>query len=317
MISVVRGVREIKGIDSVIDVVTNEEVNIHSLKLGHVYNILLKTSPQIKDMQDLNVNDESGLLTITDNGYFQVTGVGTGKITVTSPNDGGKLDINYTSVFNDAVLGEIITASLENHTGNITKRDLKNIEVLKDKVGNTIFSWQNIKSLEDLGFLPNLAILTIKDANFNSLRLNLERLEELDVYNSSIKEISLENLPLLSKLQLELTSSLNKLALIGLTDLDEFEIDFINSQDRIIKEVYIESCPELYNLYMYAYKVEKATIKDSNKLREVIFGTISDITLEGLVGLTHLSVKTNKLNKLSFINLPYFTFDDDSINLEV
>jgi len=65
------------------------------------------------------------------------------------------------------------------------------------------------------------------------------------------------------------------------------------------------------------YNIERAIIKNSKDINEVIFGTVSEITLENLDRITHLSVKTNKLKKLYLLNLPYFTFNDDSINLEV
>ena len=65
------------------------------------------------------------------------------------------------------------------------------------------------------------------------------------------------------------------------------------------------------------YNLERAIIKNSKDINEVIFGTVSEITLENLDRITHLSVKTNKLKKLYLLNLPYFTFNDDSINLEV
>jgi len=118
-------------------------------------------------------------------------------------------------------------------------------------------------------------------------------------------------------LHIEVITSINKLKLIGLEDLEEFELVFLNSQECNIKELYIESCPEFYNLHLLPYNIERAIIKNSKDINEVIFGTVSEITLENLDRITHLSVKTNKLKKLYLLNLPYFTFNDDSINLEV
>lgn|GEM_PF-2029987 len=118
-------------------------------------------------------------------------------------------------------------------------------------------------------------------------------------------------------MHIEVITSINKLKLIGLEDLEEFELVFLNSQECNIKELYIESCPEFYNLYLLPYNIERAIIKNSKDINEVIFGTVSEITLENLDRITHLSVKTNKLKKLYLLNLPYFTFNDNSINLEV
>ena len=316
-ISVVSGVREIKGIDKIIDVETQEIVNINSLKLGHTYDIKLITSSQTYNYQDLNVNDEAGLLTITNDGKFKVVGVGTGKITIVSPNNGGTFETYYTTTFNDKELGKMIYASLDNVSDKITISDLERIEELKDTSGNTNFSWNSIKNTEDLKFLPNLTKLSINNATFETLHLNQKRLEKIEIYDSSIKEIIIDNLTLLNKLHIEVITSINKLKLIGLEDLEEFELVFLNSQECNIKELYIESCPEFYNLFLLSCNIERAIIKNSKDINEVIFGTVSEITLENLDRITHLSVKTNKLKKLYLLNLPYFTFNDDSINLEV
>lgn len=312
-IAVHRGVREIHGVSEIIDMETNQPTRLDQLVLGHTYKLRLDTTPVSETLKHFNVSGAHGLIRITKEGYLQVIGVGTDSFTIMCPYGGGSIDLTFSSTFSDLALGKLIELQLDPNIVNITQSDLELIEELQSGLDN--YSWKNVKSIDDLRWLPNLKKIHFKELNISELNLTDLDYEEIIIDKSTMNQISLSNMHQLKNLLIRDVNKLETLSLIEMAMLRNISYESATGKWLNIKLFEVDNCPSIETLSFTNIEFEFAIIKNSYGIKTVDFKTVKNLRLENLAKLKQLSIDALEIKKLELIDLESFVFAADAISI--
>lgn len=314
-VNIISGVKEIVGFKTA-ESNLGDVANLDNLKLGHIYDVRFTTRPVDYDNDMIEFELDSSardIIRVTEDNEIEVIGIGSGSITVKTKNGVSEQSFDFSTIFNDVLLGSYILNNANLKTTSATHFDLSTIHELRDQTGGDVIPWDSFSSLLDLNGLKNLESIHIGKSQEVKLFLSGLKVETITINGSSINQIVFKDMTALKTVVLNSNEKLND---VTMSKLDILESVSITGASGFLTNtmVLIEQNPGLNNVEI-ATKIDTLILDDLASLKQFTAMDMNQLFIRNLTNLETLSISDNALDKLELTNLPQLDLNTNS-NIE-